>query len=410
MAAAAAACSFLAALPAAGGEIKLHDGTRLAVLVEGYDGQENLQVYLTSGEKKLIPLRDVAAITFSGRPEYFIRTGDQKLLMSAGGHICGKVEGLDNGDTLRVLSQSLGRHSIPLRVLHGMAALAVEGRAVRLAEDLMTPDGVPATPDHAFLDHVLDRRGVPYAGVIETLDPIRLQFEHDEQLQPVRMDTFKVAGIRLAEAGKDKAAPPDPIDVLQVGVICRDGSCVAGALAAADPFQWKIRPSFDPKRVILVPASEITGVEVMGGRSVFLSQLNPVKVEEKTVVAPPQPFRRNSNSLGESMDIGGFVYQKGVGVHAMSRLTYRLGGKFKVFKADVGIDGRLETAGRVVFAVLGDGKELYRSPVVQGRCSGGGLAIDLPVEGVNEMTLYVDPTEDLDQSDVANWGAARVLR
>ena len=45
-----------------------------------------------------------------------------------------------------------------------------------------------------------------------------------------------------------------------------------------------------------------------------------------------------------------------------------------------------------------------------GKIFGGGLAIDVPVIGVKSLTLMVDPTGDLDQADLANWGAARVLR
>jgi hypothetical protein len=99
-------------------------------------------------------------------------------------------------------------------------------------------------------------------------------------------------------------------------------------------------------------------------------------------------------------------------VHSFSKITFRLAGKFKRFKADVGIDGRLEKEGSVIFAVIGDDPKqpLYKSKVVKGKISGGGLPIDVDVTGVNELTLSVDPTDDLDQADVANWGAARVLR
>ena len=60
--------------------------------------------------------------------------------------------------------------------------------------------------------------------------------------------------------------------------------------------------------------------------------------------------------------------------------------------------------------MIGDGKKLYQSPVVRGKASGGGLPIEVSVEGVKELTLSVDPTDDLDQADLANWGSARVLR
>jgi hypothetical protein len=391
-------------------EMKMYDGKRQAVLVEGWKGDGTLDVYLTSGERTTIGLRDIAAIYYSGRPDHFIRTGDQKFIFNAGGHMCGSVEKMEHGDVLTIRSQSLGRHVIPLKHMHGFTAMAIEGRASRLADDLMRDGGVPDSKEHSFLDHVLDRRGVPYAGVVENFTPKELVMEHDEQQQRVPIKTFKLAGVRLAEAAKAKSRDIDPTGVLRVGVRCRDRSYLVGELVKVDPFQWTVHPSWDPEHTIAIPANEITLVDVLGGRAVFLTHLKPAKVEEHTKIAPPQPYQHNANSQGESMDIGGFIYHSGLGVHSHSSLTYKLGGKFKTFKADVGIDGRLEKEGSVVFSVIGDGQELFKSKVVKGKIAGGGLPIEVPVEGVDELTLKVDPTDDLDQGDVANWGAARVLR
>ena len=406
------ACACLMAIGelAQAAEVKMADGQRVAALVERYDDAAGVTLCLTSGEREQVPLREIASIFYSGRGDRLVRTGDQKFIFNAGGHICGAVEALKGGGLIEVASQSLGRHVLALKLLRGFTALAMEGRAARLAEDLMRNDGIAPTPESAFLDHVLDRRGVPYSGVVERSTPIRLEFEHDEQLQQVRLDTFKVAGVRLAEAAWGKRMPPDPMDVLQVGVLCRDGSYVVGQLVAIDPFQWKIRPAFDPERLVHVPASELVQADVLGGRAVFLANLEPIRTEEETIIAPPQPFRRNTNSQGESLDIGGYIYAAGLGVHARSKLTYRIGGKFRQFLADVAIDGRLEKEGSVVFVVTGDGRELYRSPLVSGRPTGGGLAVQVSVEGIKELTLSAEPTDDLDQADVANWGAARLLR
>jgi len=323
---------------------------------------------------------------------------------------CAAVEKLRKGSILEIKSQSLGRHVLPIKYLHGFTALAVEGRAARLADDLVREDGFKQTQEELYLDHALDRRGLLYAGVVESFTPICLELEHDEQLQKMRIGTFKLAGVRLAEAAKDKSKLDKTADVLQVGVHCRDKSFLVGKLVSVDPFRWMVRPSFDPKREIGIPTSEITQVDILGGRAVFMAQMKPGKVVEKTIIAPPQPFQKNRNSQGESMDIGGFIYYNGIGVHASSSITYPLNGKFTSFKADVGIDGRLEKEGTVIFSVLGDGKVLYKSPLVRGKISGGGLAVNVPVTGIKNLTLKVDPTGDLDQADVANWGAARVLR
>lgn len=409
-------------------ELKMYDGARLGVLVDGYDGKGNLAVYLTSGEKKPIALRDVSTIYYSGRTPRFIRSGDQRFVFNAGGAVCGGVDRLEKGETLHVLSQSLGRLSIPLKYLHGFTALTVRGRASRMAEDLLR-DKVPTAVEikkaaterrgklaktraaMLYLDHFLDRRGVPYVGILENFTGKNIVFENDEHSGEVRLQTFKLAGVRLADAEKEAATNPDWTTLeVRVGVSCLDGSYLIGSLLSVDPFQWLISPSWDPARKIAVPTNEIAQVDILGGRAVYLSSLKPVKVEEKTELAPPQPYRNNTNSQGESMDIGGFIYHNGIGVHASSKLTYMLGGRFGKFLADVGIDGRLERDGTVIFSVLGDGKTLFKSKLVRGHSAGGGLPIAVPVKGIKQLTLVVDATDDLDQADLANWGGARVVR
>lgn len=391
-------------------EIKFYNGQRMPVLIEGCTDDGKLIVYKTSGDKVLVALTNATSIYFSGRPDYFIRSGDQKIIFNAGGHICAAVDDLRNGDILKVRSQSIGTMDIPIKFLHGIVALAVEGRAARLAEDLMCSDGIPSDEDHRYLDHVLDRRGVPYSGVVERFTPQVFEIEHEETLQRIKIDTYKFAGLRLAEVAKHKSPLMNPLSEVWLAVRCRDATYLMGRLVKITPLRWDIRPNFDPERIIQIPSSEITRVDIFGGYAVFLTQLEPIEIKERAILAPPQPYQKDKNAQGESMDIGGFIYHGGIGVHAWSRLTYKLDGKFRRFLADIGIDGRLEKDGSVVFRVLGDGREIYRSPIVKGRISGGGIPVDISVENVKELTLEVHPTADLDQADLANWGAARLLR
>ena len=90
-------------------------------------------------------------------------------------------------------------------------------------------------------------------------------------------------------------------------------------------------------------------------------------------------------------------------------LTFELNGKFKEFRSDIGIASRMGDRGSVVFAVLGDGKELYRSPVMKGTGT-KPTTVEVSVKGVRKLTLKVTNAGDLDLGDAANWGAARILR
>jgi hypothetical protein len=106
--------------------------------------------------------------------------------------------------------------------------------------------------------------------------------------------------------------------------------------------------------------------------------------------------------------IDGRQYPWGIGVHANSALTFDIKGRYAEFRADAGVDSRMEKRGSVIFSVLGDGKTLYTSPVVRG---GDPVhRIKTGVSGVQQLTLKVTDAGDLDLGDVANWGSARLLK
>jgi hypothetical protein len=112
---------------------------------------------------------------------------------------------------------------------------------------------------------------------------------------------------------------------------------------------------------------------------------------------------------GDTLTIGKHSYPWGIGVHANSELTFRIGKAFKSFQAVTGIDSHSGQAGSVVFRVMGDGKELYKGPVVRGS-DPEPREISVSVEGVEELTLEVTDAGDLDLGDLANWALAQLLR
>jgi hypothetical protein len=149
-------------------------------------------------------------------------------------------------------------------------------------------------------------------------------------------------------------------------------------------------------------------VQILGGRVQYLSQLSPIRAEETTILAPPQPFRMDAAAQGGAIEIAGKRYPWGIGVHADSKLTFDLGGRFREFRADVGLAGRGQQ-GSVVFQVVGDGRELYNSGIVTNP-QATPIEVNVAVAGVKELTLIVTSGDDLDLGDAANWGSARVLR
>jgi hypothetical protein len=94
-------------------------------------------------------------------------------------------------------------------------------------------------------------------------------------------------------------------------------------------------------------------------------------------------------------------YRTGIGTHARSFFNYDIGGHFKKFSTDYGIDTEAGEKGSVVFEIYGDGKLLHRSPK-QGRFDLPGHT-DVEVAGVKILGLVVTDAGDGNTDDHADW-------
>ena len=264
-----------------------------------------------------------------------------------------------------------------------------------------------ATDEKRIQDFVIDRRGSVYAGVLRRLDRTHLRLDIDALLQVRPIKIMYVRGVRLADSTRSKTQKWKGSVLVYLN--CRDGSIVKGHIEKIRFNRWYIRPQWDKESLIEVSLDEISLVQIQGGKVQYLSQLQPVSVDEKTVLAPPQPYQMDRSSQKDKLSIAGRRYPWGIGVHANSSLTFEINGRYKEFRSDIGIDTGMRDRGSVVFSVLGDGKKIYESPVVKGSDS-APRKINVSVAGVQKLTLRVTDAGDLDLGDVANWASARVLR
>jgi len=136
------------------------------------------------------------------------------------------------------------------------------------------------------------------------------------------------------------------------------------------------------------------------GKSVHLSNLKPI-TQTQQYLKPVSDMTVDSQ-LGwkrwNRLSVNYFFYDKGIGSHADSAISYNLKGKFRTFVTDYGVDAEGGAEAKVVFLVVGDGKELFRSKPV-GR-------FDLPktarvdITGVNTLVLKIET-----EKGVSNNGA-----
>jgi hypothetical protein len=150
---------------------------------------------------------------------------------------------------------------------------------------------------------------------------------------------------------------------------------------------------------------------------VYLSDLQPIGTKSEPVFAatPRREYKkdRGPGNADAPISVGGRPYAKGLGVHAPCELTYDLGGGYRKFAAVAALDDSSAGKGSVVFVVLVDGKEAFRSPLVAGALWGGDAAaheVNVSVERARRITLRVEHGPDDDACDRAVWADARLFR
>jgi hypothetical protein len=137
-----------------------------------------------------------------------------------------------------------------------------------------------------------------------------------------------------------------------------------------------------------------------GIRTTYLSDLKWVKanVGYGGVV-------NNRSVMGGEIKIGNNTYKKGIGMHAITDVTYKLDNVYNRFRAVVGVQDTASN-GSVEFEVYGDGRKLASSGVL---VCGVAKALDVDISGVTELKLRATDGGNGIDSDHASWADARVL-
>ncbi len=190
-----------------------------------------------------------------------------------------------------------------------------------------------------------------------------------------------------------------------VTVTLKGGSTLPGEIESlAD---GKLTLAMPPGGNVQIPWSSVTKVTVRSRRVAYLSDLKPTAVEQQSIAFLDVPWKRDRSVMGRTLTIAGRTFEKGIGVHAASKLTFAAGGKYDELAAEIGIDAETGGKGDCVFSVIGDGETLFTKRV---RGSDAPESIRVPIAGKQEVTLVVDAGEGLDLADHADWCDVRFIQ
>lgn len=260
------------------------------------------------------------------------------------------------------------------------------------ARALATPQ---AASDRIFLR---DEAGAltSLTGVIHSLSQQQLQVEVGGKLRDV--PRAKLAGLVIAQ-------PPMASQPPRLTLALHDGSQLSGSSLSLHESQATLQLA--PRIALQFPWSAVLSVAVRSQRVQFLSDLKPLNQEQQAIVTLPLPAQFDRSASGGPLVLGSRTYEKGLGVHARSSLTFATSGKFDQFAATIGLDPHHGAHGDCLFQVLADGEPLFTKRL---KGSDPPLDVQLGITGRQQLTLRVEPGPALDMGDHANWCHARFLR
>lgn len=300
--------------------------------------------------------------------------------------------------------------------------LTINVRDVRRLEVVknVRPDVLPDLQDEAESDvtYFAAQDGSP-ADVGPRSELVRVVndglYVYSELLDEENYDGVKYAWDRLRGVVclRDEHEPHDEL----MGVFTlRDGSVIRGAIEEWNDGRIGVDHLVLDATITLNEAN-LMSVILKNGRYAYLSDMDFAETPEERPYYLPSDFdyenylfkvKRDRAQGGGPISINGRMYAKGLGVHAISRLSFSLNRGYKRFVADVGVDDSAGENGSVVFKVYADGELVYESDTLRGTAP--AKSIDVDVLNVNELVLEVTAAGDDDVYDRANWGGAKVVR
>jgi hypothetical protein len=256
-------------------------------------------------------------------------------------------------------------------------------------------------------DRVLLRNGDLVEGTLSSLDEkaLRIEVEANGKRSDVRIARDRVAVVAL-NTELTRASRPKGL----YGRLVLSNGCRLSLASAHTNDGQRLTGKTLFGAVVQIPVEEIVALDHCQGRAVYLSDLEPSRYEHTPFLGVHWPYVADGSVAGRDLRLGGSTYDKGIGMHSDSRLTFNLGGAYQWFEALVGLDEKTGKGGDVVIEVLVDGKP--QDVGIGGHLTGRDAprAIRVNVAGAGELTLVVKFGRGGDVQDHVDWADARLIK
>jgi len=314
-----------------------------------------------------------------------------------GGLFRGQVVAI-TGDEALLKPTFGGEVRVPLMRLRGLRFLAASKATAAAREQCFARLAAPDVQDVALV-LAEDQTVTPLAGTVEGLGDGRLLFVYEGKRRSLNI--ARLAGLVLAKQPRGEDVPR-PLQVFELA----GGERLFGAWTGYSAETIQLEASWGG--AVALPSAVVSRIGFRNGRMIFLSDLEPAAVEESAWFGRVLPWRKDQGLLGGPLAVRGQTFNKGLAMHSRYVLTYALDGRYESLQTVIGFEESALGLGRAACRVLGDGRELFAEPDLQGDADPRPLKLD--VTGIKMLTLEVDFGEAEDVGDRVVWGNARLFK
>jgi hypothetical protein len=161
-------------------------------------------------------------------------------------------------------------------------------------------------------------------------------------------------------------------------------------------------------RSIRFPLGELSRIQARTSAVVYLTEREPIRAKYVPYVGPTREYRRDRNVRGRALRLAGQTFDRGIGTQSRTFLAYELQPGDRRFQASVGVDEQAGPLGSVVFRVLTDSDERYKSPPLLE--TDPPRTFDIDLAGAKHLILVTEYGDRGDVRDLADWVEARIIR
>jgi hypothetical protein len=362
---------------------------------------DDWSISLEGTNRRRIPGSEVISLRRDDRPLPPFPKKPQVVLAN-GDRIAGKIVQI-KGDRLRLIAElSDGKSQVPEMTLP-LTFFAVLW-LVSMDESRDARDAIRRLQSGRRREDVaILRNGDVVDGTLKALDENVVQLSKGRG-EDLNLERSRVAAIALSTELARAVRPKG----VYARLVLADGSRLAVLSAQSDGRMLDCKTTFGA--AIQVSVEEIAALDLYQGRADYLSDLKPKRYEFTPYLGVSWPFTTDASVAGNPIRVAGNTYDKGLGMHSQSRLSYQLNAGYRWFESWVGLDDQTGKKGSASIQVLVDGKAQVGGQQRELTLANSPRPIRVNVSGARELALIVEFGRYGDVQDHVDWADARLVK